>query len=1409
MEPQRHYALLLPLWVSVLLVAGPSAFAGPDLPAITGDTATFTGDQSNGILSGVDFLCPPIYTLDIYGLTTDIMPAVDIAGVQISRFGANGGGGGGSIWGDGGNGGGGEYGGMITIDWFHRPFPLIEFVGPTVNFTGGDYDIITSGTSAYGISTRSAGGKGGKGGWATPAFGVGPSYGGNGGSGGSGAPVTVTSNGNIQTDGDLSYGIFAESRGGNGGGGGWAASSTYSKGGAGGSGGGGGEVDVLGNGSIETASASSPGILALSEAGDGGGGGDAGAIYGEGGTGGVGGSGGRVHVDNGSRIDTGGASADGISAQSLGGAGGSGGTGGGVVGKGGGALGSGPGGPVVVENSGDIGTSGTDSRGIFAQSVGGFTGSAGGGGGLVGWGGSGNSAGDGQSVTVLNSGAITTEDSGSTSIFAQSVGGGGGSASGSGGLVSLGGAGSAGGSGGDVAVTNSARLETSGDDALGILAQSIGGGGGSGGSSGGLFSIGGSGDSTGDGGTVTVVNTGAITTAGDGSGSIFAESVGGGGGVSGGRGKSGDGIFVSIGGDAGAGGDGGTVMVSNSGRLETSGIDSSAVLAQSIGGGGGSGGGAYDVGLGFTYAQGGDSAPGGQGGQVSVDSGDTSIITAGALSHGIHALSVGGGGGSGGNVLNLTGGIQFSMSYGVGGRGGGGGDGGLVDLTSGSQVTTEGEHAHGLYAQSVGGGGGSGGNAVSWSATIGVVDQFPAISAAINLGGTGGDGGRSGAVAVDSTGDVLTSGFRSYGILAQSVGGGGGDGGNSMAGTIAVNSLTVSMAVGGAAGGAGNGDSVSLNSGGKTTTEGDFSYGILAQSVGGGGGAGGNSTTLMADIGIMLSWKDLLPSPDITLGVSVGGDSGSGGGGGSVVVDNAGYIDTMGEFSHGIVAQSVGGGGGAGGDSTSVLVQLSTNPTDYLEFLDFMRVQSNIVLGGSGGAGGDGDAAGVQNSGDIVTEGNFATGILAQSIGGGGGANGSVTADTYDLLNMTGSDMVLRGNSGGSGDGDAVTVENSANITTQGGFAHGIVAQSVGGGGGFAGISEDAGVSTLSFGAGAGGVFAENTYGFGVGFAGSAGGSGAAGAVNVTHTGSILTLGDGSHGILAQSAAGSGLAGPVTVTVGSEVIARGADCDGIHAQSVGGGGRGDIAVNILGGTIQGGSGTGAGVNLDGGAANTLSNSGSISALSGTAILGGIGDDRIDNYGTVIGGVNLGGGSNVFNNNLTGRLDSGTLIDLGEGNTFTNAGVLSPGGSGTILDTLLVGDLLQLGTGILEIDVGGFAPGTFDTLSVTGLFSGESDPLALSRPTINICFSFLSSFDLASEIAAHESLAFQFLSAGSVGSLPMSYRFSGCPEGFYYSVFWDNESLYLRASNTIPSPGALLLTSIGLGFLGWRRRKVSS
>ena len=347
---------------------------------------------------------------------------------------------------------------------------------------------------------------------------------GHGGTGGVGGSATVTSNGDIHTAGNSSYGILAESRGGTGGGGGWAAATSYSTGGAGGTGGSGGKVDVLGNGSIETGGDSSSGILAESVGGVGGTGGDAGGVYGKSGAGGAGGGGGLVTVSHQGSIVTTGESSSGVVADSRGDDGGAGRDAGGAYGEGGAGGTGGSGGNVVVDAYGSIETGGDFSAGIFARSQGGIGGAGGIGGGVYGAGGAGGVGGSAGHVHVTTavSSSITTLGAEADGISARSLGGAGGN----------------GGTGGGVwarAVALSAAVQAApwwstmrellrrpARAARGIFAESIGGFSGTSGVGGGVVGWGGSGNSAGDGGAVTVTNTGTITTTGNG-----AERLGG------------------------------------------------------------------------------------------------------------------------------------------------------------------------------------------------------------------------------------------------------------------------------------------------------------------------------------------------------------------------------------------------------------------------------------------------------------------------------------------------------------------------------------------------------------------------------------------------------------------------------------------------------------------------------------------------------------------------------------------------------------------------------------------------------------------------------------------------------------------------------------------------------------------
>ena len=211
------------------------------------------------------------------------------------------------------------------------------------------------------------------------------------------------------------------------------------------------------------------------------------------------------------------------------------------------------------------------------------------------------------------------------------------------------------------------------------------------------------------------------------------------------------------------------------------------------------------------------------------------------------------------------------------------------------------------------------------------------------------------------------------------------------------------------------------------------------------------------------------------------------------------------------------------------------------------------------------------------------------------------------------------------------------------------------------------------------------------------------GPITITSTGNIMTTGAGAGGINAGA-----INGPIAITSSGDVTTTGLGSNGISAASFG-----DATVTIASGSVSGGSGGGAGVAFLSSATNALTNYGAISALSGTAISAGIGNDLVDNSGTVTGDVDLGRGTNAFNNLAGGTFNVGADVNLGAGNTLTNAGTLSPGGTGTIRTTALSGNLVQTSTGVFVVDINGAAA---DRVNVSGSASlaGAVQPNVLSR-----------------------------------------------------------------------------------------------
>jgi uncharacterized protein with beta-barrel porin domain len=316
---------------------------------------------------------------------------------------------------------------------------------------------------------------------------------------------------------------------------------------------------------------------------------------------------------------------------------------------------------------------------------------------------------------------------------------------------------------------------------------------------------------------------------------------------------------------------------------------------------------------------------------------------------------------------------------------------------------------------------------------------------------------------------------------------------------------------------------------------------------------------------------------------------------------------------------------------------------------------------------------GTAGSANVTSTGDLAGGISARSETQFDDA-GNVTVTNVGNINALYTTGILAlSNASFAGNSGNVLVKNTGDTTTQGNTA--IWAQTRGRDGAGSATVINEGNITIN--------------GTGDGIIGSAtGDAGSPGNVSITSIGNISTLGRGI--VAGVSTASGGTPGEITVTTTGNIAATGNGflnaaiwvLSGTFTPST----RGNTTVDILGGNITGGSGTGAGVRFQYGANNQLTNFGSISALSGLAIVGDLGNETVDNYSTVTGNVDLGTGANAFFNRDGGLFNSGTTVVVGAGNTLTNAGTLAPLGKGTIGVTNLTGNLVQDAGGVFAIDV---------------------------------------------------------------------------------------------------------------------------
>ncbi|MCD0503154.1 autotransporter outer membrane beta-barrel domain-containing protein, partial [Bordetella petrii] len=747
----------------------------------------------------------------------------------------------------------------------------------------------------------------------------------------------------------------------------------------------------------------------------------------------------------------------------------------------------------------------------------------------------------------------------------------------------------------------------------------------------------------------------------------------------------------------GAGGSGGLANANLSGSsVVTYGAGSYGMLVQSVGGGGGAGGNATStstvIGTESTASATVSAAFGGSGGAAACSTdyatstcgsnttvslqGNNLIQTWGDSANGIVAQSIGGGGGAGG-IGSATGSSRntdadISAHIYLGGTGGGGGSGNQVNFASTytDSVQTAGDGARGILLQSIGGGGGaSQGGQIGLALSSESEDSSTDVKATVTVGRGGTAGGAGGNLAITSNGNITTFGADADGLVAQSIGGSGGlggiAGGNSADPSTGLlrkamdtlgdvgTSYELTASVGGMAGGGGNGGAIGSSSaaasfGSQINTHGDYADALVLQSIGGGGGQGGASNVASS-------------SATSALTLSVGGSGGNGGNGGSITAYfNDDYIDshlgnlfnTYGYGAHGVVLQSIGGGGGIAASGTP-------------------KAQGTITVGGTGGGGGDGGSITVNTASwaNISTHGDSAYGLILQSIGGGGGIGMSGNTDAAASPGSSQIELQLGGGNGVKGDGGAISVAMGLGMNTYGHRAIGVLAQSIGGGGGvaisgagdnvskvgFTGATGNGGkvdlnitggaVTTHGDGAhaivaqsigGGGGIFGDTALGIqldpnAAGIAPvTATGSGGGKDVTVSVNGNIATYGRNAFGIIAQSLSGSGglggtgttgyaglipgtagnVSGAVQVNQSGTLAVSGEGSTGIFAQTASPIDSDPVTINVNG-QVQGGSGSNAyGIWVTGGFANAINvaATGSVAAASGIAV-------RFDAYST--------------------------------------------------------------------------------------------------------------------------------------------------------------------------------------------------
>ncbi|WP_164156784.1 autotransporter outer membrane beta-barrel domain-containing protein, partial [Sandarakinorhabdus rubra] len=239
---------------------------------------------------------------------------------------------------------------------------------------------------------------------------------------------------------------------------------------------------------------------------------------------------------------------------------------------------------------------------------------------------------------------------------------------------------------------------------------------------------------------------------------------------------------------------------------------------------------------------------------------------------------------------------------------------------------------------------------------------------------------------------------------------------------------------------------------------------------------------------------------------------------------------------------------------------------------------------------------------------------------------------------------------------------------------------------------------------------------------------------------------------------------------------------------------GEAIAITLGGAVRGGSGTGVGVQLAGGADNIVTSNGSLSSVSRLAMVGTAGNDTLINNGGLYGNVLLGGGTNLLRNSLGATYVMGETVQLRDGagssGTLRNEGVLQIGlsapqvpvdvaggqaqpnqdaaaparsnllfGARVITQTALAGDFVQTATGRLIADVG-FGSAPSDRINVAGnaTVAGRLD-VTLTQLANAVPYTLIATTGgtgTNNGMTVTDTLAMDYSLAGGAGGITLSY-----------------------------------------------------